>query len=289
MIDRLRLTGRAIAQMADGIDEVAALPDPLGGIERLSPRPNGLLVGRMRIPLGVIAIIYESRPNVTADAAALCVKSGNAVILRGGSEAIRSNVAIAGILREALAGAGLPEDAVSLVPRTDRAAIDSLLTKEEYIDLVIPRGGEGLIRSVAEKSRIPVIKHYKGVCHVYVDEGAEIPLAVRVCVNAKAQRPGVCNAMETLLVHEGIASAFLPEAAAAPRRCASSRPPSPPSHRTGGRNTSTSSSPCALSRRWTRRWSTSGRTDPCTPRRSSPETTAARCASCARSTRRSCW
>ena len=215
MIDRLRLTDRVIAQMADGIDEVAALPDPLGGIERLSPRPNGLLVGRMRIPLGVIAIIYESRPNVTADAAALCVKSGNAVILRGGSEAIRSNVAIAGILREALAGAGLPEDAVSLVPRTDRAAIDALLTKEEYIDLVIPRGGEGLIRSVAEKSRIPVIKHYKGVCHVYVDEGAEIPLAVRVCVNAKAQRPGVCNAMETLLVHEGIASAFLPEAARA--------------------------------------------------------------------------
>ena len=215
MLDRLRLTDKVIAQMADGIDEVASLPDPLGGIERLSPRPNGLLVGRMRIPLGVIAIIYESRPNVTADAAALCVKSGNAVILRGGSEAIRSNVAIAGILREALAGAGLPEDAVSLVPRTDRAAIDALLTKEEHIDLVIPRGGEGLIRSVAEKSRIPVIKHYKGVCHIYVDEGAEIPLAVRVCVNAKAQRPGVCNAMETLLVHEGIAPRFLPEAARA--------------------------------------------------------------------------
>ena len=205
MVDRLRLTDDAPRQLLI----------ELGGIERLSSRPNGLLVGRMRIPLGVIAIIYESRPNVTADAAALCVKSGNVVILRGGSEAIRSNVAIAGILRGALAGAGLPEDAVSLVPRTDRAAIDVLLTKEEYIDLVIPRGGEGLIRSVAEKSRIPVIKHYKGVCHVYVDEGAEIPLAVRVCVNAKAQRPGVCNAMETLLVHEGIASAFLPEAAKA--------------------------------------------------------------------------
>ncbi|MBE0605149.1 MAG: glutamate-5-semialdehyde dehydrogenase, partial [Deltaproteobacteria bacterium] len=215
MIDRLRLTDKVIAQMADGIDEVAALPDPLGGIERLSPRPNGLLVGRMRIPLGVIAIIYESRPNVTADAAALCVKSGNAVILRGGSEAIRSNVAIAAVLREALAEAGLPDDAVSLVPRTDRAAIDVLLTKEEYIDLVIPRGGEGLIRSVAEKSRIPVIKHYKGVCHAYVDEGADIPIAVRICVNAKAQRPGVCNALETLLVHERIASDFLPEAAKA--------------------------------------------------------------------------
>ncbi|MBE0568593.1 MAG: glutamate-5-semialdehyde dehydrogenase [Deltaproteobacteria bacterium] len=215
MIDRLRLTDEVIAQMADGIDEVAALPDPLGEIERLSPRPNGLRVGRMRIPLGVIAIIYESRPNVTADAAALCVKSGNAVILRGGSEAIRSNAAIAGILREALVSAGLPEDAVSLVPRTDRAAIDALITKEEYVDLVIPRGGEGLIRSVAEKSRVPVIKHYKGVCHIYVDEGAEIPLAVRVCVNAKAQRPGVCNAMETLLVHEAIAPSFLPEAAKA--------------------------------------------------------------------------
>jgi glutamate-5-semialdehyde dehydrogenase len=215
MIDRLRLTDKVIGQMADGIDEVAALPDPLGEIERLSLRPNGLRVGRMRIPLGVIAIIYESRPNVTADAAALCVKSGNVVILRGGSEAIRSNVAIAGILREALVSAGLPEDAVSLIPRTDRAAIDALLTKEEYIDLVIPRGGEGLIRSVAEKSRIPVIKHYKGVCHIYVDEGAEIPQAVRICVNAKAQRPGVCNAMETLLVHEAIASSFLPEAAKA--------------------------------------------------------------------------
>jgi len=215
MIDRLRLDDRSIAAMADGIEQVAALPDPLGGIERMERRPNGLLVGRMRIPLGVIAIIYESRPNVTADAAALCVKSGNAVILRGGSEAIRSNTAIASILREALASAGLPENAVSLVPTTDRAAIDVLLTKEEHIDLVIPRGGEGLIRSVAEKSRIPVIKHYKGVCHVYVDEGADIPMAVRVCVNAKAQRPGVCNAMETLLVHEAIAPAFLPEAAAA--------------------------------------------------------------------------
>lgn len=215
MIDRLRLTDKVIAQMADGIDEVAALPDPLGEIERLSPRPNGLLVGRMRIPLGVIAIIYESRPNVTADAAALCVKSGNVVILRGGSEAIRSNVAIAGVLREALVPAGLPEDAVSLVPRTDRAAIDALITKEEYVDLVIPRGGEGLIRSVASMSRVPVIKHYKGVCHIYVDEGAEIPPAVRICVNAKAQRPGVCNALETLLVHEAIAPSFLPEAAKA--------------------------------------------------------------------------
>ena len=178
-------------------------------------RPNGLLVGRMRIPLGVIGIIYESRPNVTADAAALCVKSGNAVVLRGGSEAIASNTAIARILREALSTAGLPADAVSFIPRTDRSAIDAMLTQEENIDLVIPRGGEGLIRSVAGKSRIPVIKHYKGVCHAYVDEGADIAQSVAICVNAKAQRPGVCNAMETLLVHEAIAPSFLPPAAEA--------------------------------------------------------------------------
>ncbi len=169
--------------------EVAALPDPVGGIERMARQPNGLLVGRMRIPLGVIAIIYESRPNVTADAAALCVKSGNAVVLRGGSEAIRSNAAISEILRGSLAKAGLPVDAVSFIPVTDRAAIDVMLQQEESIDLVIPRGGEGLIRSVVEKSRIPVIKHYKGVCHIFVDESADIDRAVRVCVNAKAQRP----------------------------------------------------------------------------------------------------
>jgi len=178
-------------------------------------RPNGLLVGRMRIPLGVIGIIYESRPHVTADAAALCVKSGNAVVLRGGSEAIRSNAAIAEILRGALSSAGLPVDAVSFIPVTDREAIDAMLRQEESIDLIIPRGGEGLIRSVVEKSRIPVIKHYKGVCHIYVDETADIDPAVRVCVNAKAQRPGVCNAMETLLVHEAIAPTFLPKVAEA--------------------------------------------------------------------------
>ncbi len=215
MLDRLLLNDARIRQMADGIGEVAALPDPVGGIERMERRPNGLLVGRMRIPLGVIGIIYESRPNVTADAAALCVKSGNAVVLRGGSEAIRSNAAIAEILREAMAAAGLPADAVSFIPVTERAAIDVMLTQEECIDLIIPRGGEGLIRSVAEKSRIPVIKHYKGVCHIYVDENADIEPAVRVCVNAKAQRPGVCNAMETLLVHEAIAPAFLPPLAEA--------------------------------------------------------------------------
>ncbi len=215
MLDRLLLNDARIRQMADGIMEVAALPDPVGGVERMGRRPNGLLVGRMRIPLGVIAIIYESRPNVTADAAALCVKSGNAVVLRGGSEAIRSNAAISEILRGALAQARLPADAVSFIPVTDRAAIDVLLQQEESVDLVIPRGGEGLIRSVVEKSRIPVIKHYKGVCHIFVDETADIEQAVRVCVNAKAQRPGVCNAMETLLVHEAIAPAFLPHLAEA--------------------------------------------------------------------------
>jgi glutamate-5-semialdehyde dehydrogenase len=214
MLDRLLLTDSRIRQMADGIEEVIALPDPVGEVLKMGRRPNGLWVGRMRIPLGVIGIIYESRPNVTADAAALCVKSGNAVVLRGGSEAIRSNTAIARILRDALSESGLPADAVSIIGRTDRAAVDCMLAADEFIDLIIPRGGEGLIRSVAEKSRIPVIKHYKGVCHIYVDEGVDRKQAVPVCVNAKVQRPGVCNAMETLLVHEKAAPGFLPAVAA---------------------------------------------------------------------------
>ena len=214
MLDRLALSDSRIEQMATGIEEVIALPDPVGEVERMVRRPNGLWVGKMRIPLGVIGIIYESRPNVTADAAALCVKSGNAVVLRGGSEAIYSNTAIARILREAMTLAGLPAEAIAVIERTDREAIDAMLQAEEFIDLIIPRGGEGLIRSVAEKSRIPVIKHYKGVCHIYVDEGAEIDQAVLVCVNAKVQRPGVCNAMETLLVHEKAAPEFLPAVSA---------------------------------------------------------------------------
>jgi len=214
MIDRLALDKARIAQMAAGIEEVAALPDPVGEVERMGRRPNGLFVGKMRIPLGVIGIIYESRPNVTADAAALCVKSGNAVVLRGGSEAIRSNLAIAEVLREGLAAAGLPEETVSVIRQTDREAIRELLQAEEFVDLIIPRGGEGLIRSVAETSRIPVVKHYKGVCHIYVDETVDPDQAVPVCVNAKVQRPGVCNAMETLLVHERSAPAFLPAVAA---------------------------------------------------------------------------
>ncbi len=214
MLDRLTLTDARIEQMAAGIEEVVALPDPVGEVEKMWRRPNDLWVGKMRIPLGVIGIIYESRPNVTADAAALCIKSGNAVILRGGSEAIFSNTAIARILRDAMLHADLPADAVSMIERTDREAIDRMLAAEEYIDLIIPRGGEGLIRSVAEKSRIPVIKHYKGVCHIYVDEGADMGQAVAICVNAKVQRPGVCNAMETLLVHEKAAGEFLPAVSA---------------------------------------------------------------------------
>jgi glutamate-5-semialdehyde dehydrogenase len=210
MIDRLNLTEDRLARIADGLRQVSLQEDPVGEIVRMWKRPNGLLVGKMRIPLGVIGIIYESRPNVTADAAGLCVKSGNAVILRGGSETIRSNIAIGEVLRESLKGAGLPEDAVQVVPVTDRGVVLEMLKLEEYIDLVIPRGGEGLIRFVAENSRIPVLKHYKGVCHIFVDESADTGMAESVCLNAKVQRPGVCNAMETMLVHEKIAKKFLP-------------------------------------------------------------------------------
>lgn len=210
MIDRLTLTGTAIGAMAEGLREIAALPDPVGSITSMWKRPNGLMVGRMRIPLGVIGIIYESRPNVTADAAALCMKSGNAVILRGGSEAINSNLAIAGILRDACEKNGIPGTAIQIIPVTDRQAVEVMLSQEEYIDLIIPRGGEELIRAVVRQSRIPVIKHYKGVCHVFVDETADHDMACDICMNAKIQRPGVCNAMETLLVHAGIAGRFLP-------------------------------------------------------------------------------
>ena len=210
MLDRLTLTDKTIAGIAQGMAEVVALPDPVGKITSMWRRPNGLLVGRMKIPLGVIGIIYESRPNVTADAAALCLKSGNAVILRGGSEAIHSNLAIAKILREVLADMSLPEAAIQVIPVTDREAVYELLQLEEYVDLIIPRGGEELIRAVVRDSKIPVIKHYKGVCHVFVDEAADQAMAVDICMNAKTQRPGVCNAMETLLVHEAVADSFLP-------------------------------------------------------------------------------
>ncbi len=210
MLDRLALTESTISAIARGLGEVAALPDPVGKVTSMWRRPNGLLVGRMRIPLGVIGIIYESRPNVTADAAALCLKSGNAVILRGGSEAIHSNLAIAGILRGVLKKLALPEEAIQLIPITDREAVHEMLQLEEYIDVIIPRGGEELIRAVVAQSKIPVIKHYKGVCHVFVDADADLAMAENICLNAKTQRPGVCNALETLLVHQDIAAQFLP-------------------------------------------------------------------------------
>ncbi len=210
MLDRLTLDKKAIALMGKGLTEVANLPDPVGEVVKMWKRPNGLMVGKMRIPLGVIGIIYESRPNVTADAAGLCIKSGNAVILRGGSEAIHSNLAIARLLKRGLAEAGLPEDGITLLSDTSRERVDELLTMEDYIDLIIPRGGESLIRHVSEKSHIPVIKHYKGVCHVYVDSECDLDVALAISVNSKTQRPGVCNAMETLLVHADIAEKFLP-------------------------------------------------------------------------------
>jgi len=210
MLDRLKLSKETIDSIAKGIREVAALPDPVGTVTGMWKRPNGLTVGRVRIPLGVIGFIYESRPNVTADAAALCLKSGNAVILKGGSEALQSNLRIEAVLTEGLAEAGLPAGAIQLVPVTDREAVKVLLSLENDIDLVIPRGGESLIRFVASTSRIPVLKHYKGVCHVYVDESADPGMASEICFNAKVQRPGVCNAMETMLVHEKAAPGFLP-------------------------------------------------------------------------------
>jgi len=196
--------------MVKGINEVIDLPDPVGEVIKMWRRPNGLLVGKMRVPIGVIGIIYEARPNVTSDAAVLCLKSGNAVILRGGSEAYHSNRIIVKYLREGLVEAGLPAESIQFLPFLEREAVKILLRLNDYIDLIIPRGGEGLIKTVTEESTIPVIKHYKGICHVYVDEYADLNMAISISYNAKVQRPGVCNAMETLLVHEKIASDFLP-------------------------------------------------------------------------------
>ena len=210
MIDRLTLDDKTIHAMADGLKEVAALPDPVGEVTGMWKRPNGLSVGRVRIPLGVIGFIYESRPNVTVDAASLCLKSGNSVVLKGGSEAIHSNLILSDILRGALKEVGLPQEAIQVIPTTDREAVAILLTQEDHVDIIIPRGGEGLIRFVTKNSRIPVLKHYKGVCHVYVDEFADLEMASDVSFNAKVQRPGVCNAMETMLVHQAVANDFLP-------------------------------------------------------------------------------
>lgn len=210
MLDRLRLDEQRLGAMAAAMESVAALPDPVGAIERMTRRPNGLTVGRMRIPLGVICMIYESRPNVTTDAFALCLRAGNAVVLRGGSEAFQTNRALGDAIAVGLRAAGLPEKAAQIVPVVEREAVELLLQREDDIDLVIPRGGEGLIRYVAERSRIPVIKHYKGVCHVYVDAAADLDMALAICENAKVQRPGVCNACETILVHEAVAGVFVP-------------------------------------------------------------------------------
>lgn len=210
LIDRLALNEKRINEMAQGLREVAALPDPVGKVLNMWQRPNGMTVGRMRVPIGVIGIIYESRPNVTADAASLCLKAGNAVILRGGSEAINSNRAIVKVLKEAAGKHGLHEGAVTFIDIPNREAIMEMLKLEGIVDLIIPRGGESLIRTVTENSRIPVLKHYKGVCHVFVDRDADLKMAEEICFNAKVQRPGTCNAMETMLVDKKIAKVFLP-------------------------------------------------------------------------------
>jgi glutamate-5-semialdehyde dehydrogenase len=208
-IDRLALNPERVAAMADGLRQVAALPDPVGEITELKYRPTGIQVGRMRVPLGVIGIVYESRPNVTADAASLCLKSGNAAILRGGSEAMRSNQAIAACMHEGLAAAGLPEDAVQAIATSDRAAVGMLATMDRYVDVLVPRGGKGLIQRVADEATVPVIKHLDGVCHVFIDEHADVDMAIRISDNAKTQRYSPCNTMETLLVHERVAAQVL--------------------------------------------------------------------------------
>jgi glutamate-5-semialdehyde dehydrogenase len=209
-VDRLTLSPKSVAAMAEGLEQIAALRDPVGEISGLRFQPSGIQVGKMRVPLGVIGIIYESRPNVTADAAALCLKSGNACILRGGSEAMASNQAIAACVREGLAAAGLPETAVQVISTADRAAVGHLLADDRHVDVIVPRGGKGLIERVARESKVPVIKHLDGVCHVYIDEHADIDMAVRIADNAKTQRYSPCNTMETLLVHAGIAARVLP-------------------------------------------------------------------------------
>jgi len=214
MLDRLKLSDRAIELMAIGLRQIADMPDPVGELTATQTRPNGMQVGRMRTPLGVIGIIYESRPNVTIDAAALCLKSGNAAILRGGSEALHSNLALAEVVRQGLEAAGLPADAVQAVPTTDRAAVTLLASMTEYVDVIVPRGGKGLVAALERDARVPLIKHLDGNCHVYVDSHADLDQAVRIAVNAKTYRYGICGAMETLLVHADVAAAYLPAAAA---------------------------------------------------------------------------
>lgn len=213
LLDRLMLNPKRIEEMAQGLEAIAALPDPVGEVVSMWTRPNGLQIGKMRVPLGVVGIIYESRPNVTVDAAGLCLKTGNAVILRGGSEAFRSNKTIAGILSAAIEKAGLPGEAVQLVETTDREAVDVMLKMNQYLDVLIPRGGAGLIQNVVQNATVPVIETGVGNCHIYVDQDADVEMAKNIVINAKTQRPGVCNAMETLLVHRDIAAEFLPAVA----------------------------------------------------------------------------
>ena len=212
-MDRLRLTPAVLADMAGACRYVAGLPDPVGAMDSQWQRPNGLLVGRMRVPLGVVAMVYEARPNVTVDASILCLKAGNAVILRGGSEALHSNVALAALLHEALAAAGLPGEAVQFIDITSHEAVSELCRLDEYVDVLIPRGGESLVRAVTSQATMPVLKHYKGVCHAFIDESADLSQALDIVYNGKVQRPGVCNALECLLVHESVASSFLPAVA----------------------------------------------------------------------------
>ena len=213
LLDRLEISAKSVAAMAEGLEQIAALPDPVGEITDLKYRPSGIQVGKMRVPLGVIGIIYEARPNVTADAAGLCLKSGNAAILRGGSEAMLSNQAVAACVREGLLSAGLPEAVVQVVETTDRAAVGELITMQDYVDVIVPRGGKGLIERVSAEARVPVIQHLHGVCHVYIDTAADIEKAIRIADNAKTSRYGTCNTMETLLVAEGIAQTVLPRLA----------------------------------------------------------------------------
>jgi glutamate-5-semialdehyde dehydrogenase len=229
-LDRLTLSDSRVDQMAAGVRQVAALPDPVGETVRMWRRPNGLEVGRVRVPLGVVGFIYESRPNVTADAAALCLKAANAVVLRGGREALESNTVIAASLAQGVEKAGLPAEAIGFIDVPDREAVDVLLRLDRFVDLIVPRGGEDFVRRVAERSTIPVLKHEKGLCHVYVDADADLPMATEIVLNAKAERPGVCNAVETLLVHRAVAEAFLPrvgarlrEAGVEVRGCAATR------------------------------------------------------------------
>jgi len=214
LLDRLTLSDKAIATMAEGLEQIVALPDPIGEISNMKYRPTGIQVGQMRVPLGVIGIIYEARPNVTVDAAGLCIKSGNATILRGGSEAIHCNQALAKLVKEGLAGAGLPEDAVQIIETTDRAAVGELITMPQYVDVIVPRGGKGLIERLMKESTVPMIKHLDGICHVYIDDKADIDKALRIAFNAKCHRYGTCNTMETLLVARAVAPQVLPKLAA---------------------------------------------------------------------------